>query len=119
MTTAAWRNRGHPAYWAFLVHRVSGLALAVFLPLHFSVLAQTLRSDAALDGFLRWTRAPLVEVSEVGLVFLLAAHLTGGLRILFVEFVGWRSEAQKALLAAAGGVAVFCALAFALNLVRA
>jgi fumarate reductase subunit D len=119
MTTASWRNRGHAAYWAFLVHRVSGLALAVFLPLHFLALAQALRSEAALEGFLRWTRAPLVEASEILLVFLLAAHLTGGLRILFVEFVGWRSEAQKALLAAAGGVALFCAVAFALNLARA
>ena len=119
MTTAVWRNRGHPAYWAFLVHRLSGLALTLFLPLHFLVLAQTLRNDAALDGFLRWTRAPLVELSEVLLVLLLAAHLTGGLRILLVEFIGWKSETQKALLAAAGGVAVFCALAFALNLLRA
>lgn len=119
MTTAAWRNRGHSAYWAFLVHRISGLALALFLPLHFIVLAQTLRSDAALESFLRWTRAPLVATSEVLVVFLLAAHLTGGLRILFVEFIGWRSETQKALLAAAGGVALFCAIAFALNLVQA
>jgi hypothetical protein len=38
------------------------------------------------------------------------------LRLLFVEFVGWRSEAQKMLIASAGGVAAFCALAFALNL---
>ena len=28
--------RGHPAYWAFLVHRVSGVALALFLPAHFA-----------------------------------------------------------------------------------
>ena len=114
-----WRNRGHAAYWAFLVHRVSGLALALFLPLHFTALARALQGDAALEGFLRWTKAPLVEASEVVLVFLLAAHLTGGLRLLFVEFVGWGSEAQKALIATAGGAAVFCALAFALNLVRA
>ena len=60
--------------------------------------------------------APLVQASEIALVFLLAAHLTGGLRLLFVEFVGWRSEAQKMLIASAGGVAAFCALVFALNL---
>jgi fumarate reductase subunit D len=116
MINASWRNRGHAAYWAFLVHRISGLALAVFLPLHFVALAQALKGEAALEGFLRWTRAPLVEASEVALVFMLAAHLTGGLRLLFVEFVGWRSEAQKAMIATAGGAAVFCALAFALNL---
>jgi len=114
----AWSDRGHAAYWAFLVHRISGLALALFLPLHFVALAQALHGEVALEGFLRWTKAPLVEASEVALVFLLAAHLTGGLRLLFVEFVGWRSETQKALIATAGGAAVFCALAFALNLVQ-
>ena len=42
MRTPAWRNRDHPSYWAFLVHRVSGLALALFLPLHFWALGQAL-----------------------------------------------------------------------------
>ena len=116
MTSGSWRNRAHPAYGAFLVHRLSGLALTLFLPLHFLVLARALQGEAALDVFLRWTQASLVQASEIVLVFLLAAHLTGGLRLLFVEFVGWRSETQKALLAAAAGVAAFCALAFALNL---
>ena len=48
------RARAHPAYWAFLVHRLSGLALALFLPLHFWALGQALQGEAALDGFLRW-----------------------------------------------------------------
>jgi fumarate reductase subunit D len=116
VTISARGNRGHVAYWAFIVHRLSGLALALFLPLHFLVLGQALEDEAALDVFLRWTETPLVQASEIALVFLLAAHLTGGLRLLFVEFVGWRSEAQKMLIASAGGVAAFCALAFALNL---
>jgi fumarate reductase subunit D len=116
MKTSTWRNRGHVAYWAFIVHRFSGLALALFLPLHFLVLGQALHGEAELDVFLRWTQAPMVQASEIALVFLLAAHLTGGLRLLFVEFVGWRSEAQKMLIASAAGVAAFCALAFALNL---
>ena len=97
--------------------RCSKSAAASRFPLHFAALAQALRGEAALEGFLRWTKAPLVEASEVALVFLLAAHLTGGLRLLFVEFVGWRSETQKMLIASAGGVAAFCALMFALNLV--
>ncbi|HTS22080.1 MAG TPA: succinate dehydrogenase [Casimicrobiaceae bacterium] len=117
MSASRWRNRGHPAYWAFLVHRLSGLALALFLPLHFVALARALRGAAALDAFLAWTRSPWVVASEIALVFALAAHLTGGLRLLLVEFVGWKSEGQKALLAVAGGVAAFCAIAFALNVV--
>jgi succinate dehydrogenase subunit D len=114
---SSWRNRDHPAYWAFVVHRISGLLLASFLPLHFLALGTALSGAAALDGFLAWTAQPLVKASEIAIVFLLAAHLTGGVRLLLIEFVGWRSETQKALLAVAGGTAAFCAVAFALNLV--
>ena len=48
-----FRARNHPAYWAFLVHRVSGVMLSLFLPLHFWVLAQALQGEARLDSFLR------------------------------------------------------------------
>lgn len=116
MSAGAWRNRDHAAYWAFLLHRVSGLLLALFLPLHFLVLAQALRGEDALDALVRWSQSRLVEASEVGLVFLLAVHLTGGLRLLLIEFVGWRREPQPTLIAVAGGAAALCALVFALHL---
>jgi fumarate reductase subunit D len=112
-----WRARSHVGWWAFLVHRVSGLALALFLPLHFMVLGEALAGAGALDRALAWTEQPLVKASEVGLVLLLAAHLTGGLRLLLAEFVAWRAEWQPLLIAAAGGIAALCALVFALNLV--
>jgi len=116
MSSSSWRNRGHAAYGAFLLHRLSGLALTLFLPAHFLLLGQALKGEGALDDALRWTQAPGVQASEIALVFLFAAHLAGGLRLLLIEFVGWRSEGQKALIATAAGVAAFCALAFALNL---
>jgi fumarate reductase subunit D len=47
---------------------------------------------------------------------LLAAHLSGGLRLLLIEFVGWQRGSQAMMLAVAGGATVCCALAFALNL---
>ncbi len=102
--------------WAFLVHRLSGLLLALFLPLHFLALGRALAGAAALDDFLRWTEQPMLKASEVALVFLLAAHLAGGMRLLFVEFAGWRRQAMRGWVAVAAGLAMFCALAFALNL---
>jgi len=117
VSAVSWRNRGHSAWWAFLVHRVSGVALALFLPLHFLALAQALNGAADLEAFLAWTRAPWMVASEVALVFALAAHLTGGLRLLLVEFVAWQSATQKTLIALAGGIAAFCAIAFALNVI--
>jgi fumarate reductase subunit D len=109
-----FRARGHAGYWAFVVHRVSGIALALFLPVHFFVLSQALARPAALDRFLNWTQQPGVKATETLLVLALAAHLAGGVRLLFVEFVGWRAEWQKSALAVAAALALSFALLFAL-----
>jgi len=48
-------------------------------------------------------------------VLALAVHLAGGVRLLFVEFVGWRAEWQKTAIAVVAGASLACALLFALN----
>jgi fumarate reductase subunit D len=111
-----WRARNHPAYWAFVVHRASGVALAAFLPLHFWALGQALHGEEKLESFLRWSDQPLVKFAEIALVLLLAAHMTGGLRLLALEFLAWR-DWHKSLLAVATGVALAAGLAFLLNIV--
>jgi fumarate reductase subunit D len=111
-----FRARNHPAYWAFAVHRVSGVALALFLPLHFWALGEALRGEARLESFLRWSDQPLVKAAEVILVLLLAAHMAGGVRLLMLEFLPWR-DWQKSLLAAATAFSIAVGLAFLLNLV--
>jgi fumarate reductase subunit D len=105
--------RNHPAWWAFLVHRLSGLALVLFLPVHFLALGTALKGEAALDGFLRWSEQPLVIASEWALVVLLAAHFAGGLRLLALELLPWR-DWHKTLAAIAAGFALVAGLAFAL-----
>ena len=111
-----FRARAHPAYWAFVVHRASGVLLALFLPLHFWALGQALSGEEKLESFLRWSDQPLVKFAETALVLLLAAHMTGGLRLLALEFLAWR-DWQLSLLAAAAGVSVVAGLAFLLNVV--
>lgn len=106
-------HRNHPAWWAFLVHRLSGLALTLFLPAHFLAMGLALQGEARLDTFLRWTDQPLVIAGEYILVILLGAHLAGGLRLLALEFLPWRNW-QKSLAALAAGFALAAGLAFAL-----
>ena len=110
------RARRHPAYWAYLLHRLSGLALALFLPLHFTLLAQALDGAAGLDRALALTHSPLVKVAEWGLVVLLSLHLAGGVRLLLIEFGPWKGQRQGWI---AGGVgfALAAGLAFALALI--
>jgi len=107
------RSRAHPGFWAFLLHRVSGIALALFLPLHFVVLGLAIEGEARLDGFLRWTDRPSVLVAEALLVGLLALHLAGGLRLLALEFLPW-FDRQGWLIALAGGGSLAVGLGFLL-----
>jgi len=101
----------HSSYWAALVHRVSGVALALFLPFHF----WTLGNAVGLQGFLDWANQPLVKLGEWLIVIALAAHLGGGLRVLALEFLPWHAW-QKSLTAAAAAVIVAAGLAFAMAL---
>ena len=109
-------HRKHPLWFAFMLHRVSGVALALFLPAHFYVLSLALTDPAALDGALRWTESPFVKAAEFGLVFLLAAHLFGGLRLMALEFLPWPQN-QKALAAGAAALAAFVSGVFLLQAV--
>ena len=103
------------SFWTAMVHRVSGIALSIFLPLHFWALGNAINGEATLDAFLAWTQQPLVKAGEWAIVVALAAHLGGGLRVLALEFLPWR-DWQKTLTAAAAALALAVGLAFALSL---
>jgi fumarate reductase subunit D len=107
------KHRGSALWIAAMIHRLSGLALAIFLPVHFFVLGLSFHGAARLDDFLRWSDQPLVKFAEGGLVFLLTVHLLGGLRVLAIENFAW-SDGQKqlaTLAAAASAVVAFVFLA--------
>ena len=107
-------HRAHKGYWAFIGHRLSGLALALFLPFHFVVLATAL--DAArFDEVLAWTESPLVKIAEWGLLTCLGLHLMFGLRLLMVELAsswGARSDGRDRLIGIGTGTAVAMGLIF-------
>lgn len=81
-------HRNHKGYWAFIGHRLSGLALAVFLPVHFLVLA-TVLDASRFDALVAWFEHPLVKIAEWGLMVCLALHLLFGLRLLVIELCPW------------------------------
>lgn len=104
-------NSRGPLWIAALVHRLSGIALAAFLPLHFLALGLAIDGEARLNAFLAWANQPMVKLAEAGLVFLLGIHLLGGLRILLIETLGWR-PGQGRIAVIAGAAAAALALVF-------
>jgi fumarate reductase subunit D len=111
MIAAQHRKAG---FIAALLHRLSGVALAIFLPLHFLALSTSLRGADALDSFLALTRNPLVKAAEWGLVTALALHLALGLRLLAIELLAWR-ERSAAVIPVVVAAAMAVGLLFLLN----
>lgn len=91
--------RSHSSYAAFLIHRVSGLCLALFIPVHLYVISLLLNDPERLDQFLTWTSTPLVKFSESILIFFAAVHLTGGIRIIVYEWFSARPNQGPWILA--------------------
>ncbi len=106
--------RGHSLWYAYLLHRVSGLGLVLFLPIHFWLLSLALQDAEQLDLFLSFADNPFVKIAEFGLVFLLAIHAFGGMRLLALEFLPW-SNKQKTLAATAFGISLFISGIFLLR----
>jgi fumarate reductase subunit D len=103
-----------PAYLAALLHRLAGIALAVFLPIHFLALATALNGADALDAFLNLTQTPLLKFAEGVIVVALALHMTLGLRVLAIEFFSMRERTSVAVsICLAAAIAV--GLMFVLN----
>jgi len=109
--TARIGHRSDPLWIAAMIHRLSGLALAIFLPLHFLALGLAIDGEARLESFLRWSDQPWVKASEGGLVFLLTVHMLGGLRVLVIENFDWR-DGQKQLATLAAAVSAIVAFIF-------
>lgn len=86
-----------PGFLAALLHRLSGVALAVFLPLHFIALGTAMSGASALDSFLAITHNPVVKIAEWGMVSALAVHMALGLRVLAIEWLAWRSRTAGAV----------------------
>ncbi len=111
MNALGLKHRGSTLWIAAMIHRISGLALAIFLPVHFFVLSLAFHGGARLDSFLRWSDQPLVKFAEACLVFLLTVHLLGGLRVLIIENLNWH-DGQKQLATLAAAVSAIVAFAF-------
>ena len=109
-------HRKNILWVAFLLHRTSGIILSLFLPIHFYVLSQALNSPEVLEGFIKWTDLMIVKFFEFGLVFLLAIHFFGGIRLLALEFLPWTSK-QKSLVAFAIASSIFISTTFFLSAV--
>lgn len=74
------RGRG-PGSWAFILNRLSGLGLSLYLFMHLGVLGLLAQGPQAYDRFIALAKSPLMVAGELLVVVAGLYHGLNGLRV--------------------------------------
>ncbi len=86
--------RWHTGSVAWVLHRLTGLALALYIVLHIWVVHHLSLGPQAFDEMMASVQSPLFRVLEIGLLATVLYHSFPGLRILQFD-LGLATLAQK------------------------
>jgi succinate dehydrogenase / fumarate reductase cytochrome b subunit len=92
---ASTRRRGI----VFILNRLTGLGVLLYLSFHLVVLSLLARGPSAWDGFVSLAGSPLFLCFDVVLIFGLLFHGLNGIRVTLVGF-GLVVDRQRAMLVA-------------------
>ena len=90
------RYRIHLGTFAWILHRLSGIGLIVYLLAHIWVIHHLIKGKEAFDGIMETLNTPLAHFLEIGLIGVVFYHLFNGLRVTLVD-MGVLVKKQKAL----------------------
>jgi succinate dehydrogenase / fumarate reductase cytochrome b subunit len=78
--------RGHPGQWSWLFHRVTGVAIILFLFAHVVDTAVIGWGPEAYNRVLQAYENPFVRLLELGLVAAVLYHSLNGIKITLIDF---------------------------------
>lgn len=73
---------------AWMLHRLSGLALIVYLCMHIVVIHNLAYGPEHFDEVMSILGSPMFKVLEIGLFGVILYHAFNGLRVIIVDFWG-------------------------------
>jgi succinate dehydrogenase / fumarate reductase, cytochrome b subunit len=88
-------GRGH---FAFVMHRISGLATFIFLTLHIITTSTVFFAPPWYDMLIRVFRNPIVMIGEIIMAFFVVYHGVNGFRIAYNDLFHtelWASQSTK------------------------
>ncbi|NBC18588.1 MAG: succinate dehydrogenase, cytochrome b556 subunit [Bacteroidetes bacterium] len=80
--------------FAWILHRLTGLALVAYLVIHVWGL-RALTDAEAFNHLIAKYHAPIFKVGEFLLLGAVAYHALNGLRIVLIDFLGWSPNHRK------------------------
>jgi succinate dehydrogenase / fumarate reductase, cytochrome b subunit len=108
------RNR-QPGSWAFILNRITGLGLTLYLFLHLIILGKLAQGPQAYDDFIALAKSPLILVGEFLVIAAGLIHGLNGIRVILTSF-GIGNAQQKHLFYGLFAVAIVASALFAVRM---
>ncbi len=104
------RYRWHPGAVAYVLHRISGIALLGYLFVHISTLRGLVQGEASFNEKMQLFTAPVFKLAEWLLFAFVLFHALNGVRIALLDLTQRGSRAHIALLRLVYAVGVLAML---------
>lgn len=78
--------RWHAGFIAWLLHRITGVALALYLMTHIWVISNLAQGPAAFDATMKFLHGFVFRLLEVGLLATVLFHTINGVRIVLLDY---------------------------------
>ena len=79
--------RGREGHWAFLLHRITGLGVVLFLAIHILDTSFVYFAPQLYGDVINLSRSTIFGILEIALVFCLIFHGVNGLRIAYLDLL--------------------------------
>jgi succinate dehydrogenase / fumarate reductase cytochrome b subunit len=110
------RYRLHAGSFAWLIQRLTGIVLTLYLFLHLYVLS-SLKDPTYYTSMMKLMRSPLVRIGDAGLLGLVMGHACNGFRLTLID-LGVPTALQKKLFYAAFVIGALIFIAGSAPLIR-
>ncbi len=91
-----WPTNMKTGMWAWVGHRLTGLALVVYVFMHLSFITTASISHKSFDDLMEFTRSPLLVFLDMVLVVVVIFHAVNGFRVILFD-MGIGIRKQKAI----------------------
>jgi succinate dehydrogenase / fumarate reductase cytochrome b subunit len=91
------RYRGREGQWAWMLHRLTGVGVVLFLAIHIFDIFLMAAGKEVFETFLDLYTAAPFRVLEAGLIFAVIYHALNGTRVIIIDFWPQYGRYQRAL----------------------
>lgn len=88
------RYRLHAGYIAWLLQRISGLALVLYLVMHIYVIHNIARGREAFNEIMGIVQSPMFHLAEAALLGAVVYHGINGIRVILLDY-GSAADKEK------------------------